>query len=247
MPKLSVIMPAFNEATRITNSIVETTRFLKQANYEYELIVVDDGSFDNTYHEILKNQTDSSCVRGIHLRENSGKGFALRYGSVFATGDLIVFLDADLDLHPYQIRILHKEMQDTGADLVIGSKRHPESKLDYPLHRRILSDGYYILMRLLFGLPVKDTQTGIKIIKQEALEKIFPRLLTKRFAFDLELLIIAHRMGFRIVEAPITLGFQREFGRIKWNDVRNVVLDTWAIFYRSYLLRSYDGQNQSYE
>jgi len=215
MPKISVIMPAFNEAARISNSIVETIRFLKRTDHEYELIVVDDGSLDNTYNEILKYKTENGSVRGIQLRENSGKGFALRYGSVFATGDLIVFLDADLDLHPSHIETLFMAMQKFEADIVIGSKRHPESRLDYPLHRKILSDGYYILMRIMFGLPVRDTQTGIKLIKQEVLDNVFPRLLTKRFAFDLELLVIAHRLGYKIIEAPITLGFQREFGRIR--------------------------------
>jgi len=235
-------MPAFNEATRISSSVEETVRFLDRAGYDYELIVVDDGSQDATFDKILISKATNNRVRGIHLRENSGKGFALKHGFVFATGDLIAFLDADLDLHPSQIQTLHRVMRETNADVVVGSKRHPKSRLDYPWHRRLLSDGYYILMRLMFGLPVKDTQTGIKLFRQKVLEMVFPRMLAKRFAFDLELLVNAHRLGYKIVEAPITLDFQRKFGRIQWRDVRNVAVDTWAIFYRMYLLRYYDSR-----
>ena len=93
------------------------------------------------------------------------------------------------------------------ADVVIGSKFHPESRVEYPRLRRIYSFFYYMLVRTLFGLPVRDTQTGIKLFKREVLERVLPRVLVKRFAFDLELLANAHHFGYRIVEAPVEVNF----------------------------------------
>jgi glycosyltransferase involved in cell wall biosynthesis len=236
-------MPAFNEADLIPNCIRETSEFLKGIGGERcaELIVVDDGSSDGTYQVARQAITPGEPVQVVRLARNSGKGFALKYGFVFATGDLVAFLDADLDLHPSQIATLYREMQKTNADVVIGSKRHPLSRLDYPRQRKILSSGYYLLVRALFGLPVRDTQAGLKLFKQEVLEQVFPRLLIKRFAFDLELLVNAHHLGYKIVEAPVTLSFQRRFGRIRWQDVLNISLDTLAVFYRLRILKYYDG------
>jgi hypothetical protein len=96
------------------------------------------------------------------------------------------------------------------------------------------------MIRAMFGLPVRDTQTGIKLFKTEVLRRVFPRVLVKRFAFDIEVLANAHRLGYRIVEAPVTLHFQRPFGRISLNDVYCIYKDTCAIYYRMYILRYYD-------
>jgi cellulose synthase/poly-beta-1,6-N-acetylglucosamine synthase-like glycosyltransferase len=93
----------------------------------------------------------------------------------------------------------------------------------------------------MFRLPVKDTQTGIKLFHREVLGRTFPRLVCKRYTLDLELLAVAHRIGYSVAEAPISLTFQREFGRIKLADVRNIIVDTLAIFYRLYILRYYDS------
>jgi hypothetical protein len=133
-------------------------------------------------------------------------------------------------------------MSETNADVVIGSKRHPLSKINYPVKRKLYSALYFGLIRLLFGLPLRDTQTGIKIFRREVVEHVFPRLLSKRFAFDIEVLANAHRLGFRVVESPVTLTFTRAFGRIGVRDVYYVVRDTLAIFYRMHILRYYDRE-----
>ena len=123
---------------------------------------------------------------------------------------------------------------------MIGSKFHPDSKVDYPPLRRVYSFFYYMLVRALFGLPVRDTQTGIKLFKRVVLERVLPRILVKRFAFDLELLANVHHFGYRIVEAPVTLNFQRVCSRLRLSAVWNVFLDTLAIFYRMRILHYYD-------
>lgn len=241
-PKLSVIMPAYNETEHIVRNLIVTVDTLSKAGYDFEVIVVDDGSPDKTYLEAAKLlSSHPELVRVIHCSVNQGKGNALMCGSRFARGDIVAFLDADMDLHPAQLSTFFAIMRDDCADVVIGSKMHPLSDVNYPWGRRLISIVYYGLIRLLFGLPVKDTQTGIKVFKREVLARVFPRILAKRFAFDIEVLANAHRMGYKIVDAPVTLNFKRgTFGRIGTRDIVNTMCDTMAIFYRMYVLRYYD-------
>lgn len=177
-------MPAHNESDHIAEVIGETCQALGGA--DYEIIVVDDGSRDNTHMEAAHAASSNANVRLVGYHGNYGKGHALRYGSGYATGEYVVFLDADLDLHPRQIKTFLDVMETTNADAVIGSKRHPKSQLNYPWHRRLMSNAYYLLVKLLFGLPIHDTQTGIKLFRSEVLGKVLPKLIVKRFAFDLE-------------------------------------------------------------
>lgn len=245
--KVSVIMPAYNEARHIVKNLVEAVDTLSGFEYDYEIIVVDDGSPDQTYLEAAKLlSTHPELVRVVHYDENRGKGNALICGTSFARGDTIVFLDADMDLHPSQLPVLFGIMDSSGADVVIGSKRHPASVVNYPLKRRIYSSVYYTFIRLLFGLPVKDTQTGLKVFKREVLDRVFPRVLVKRFAFDIEVLANAHHLGYKIADAPVTLEFQRgAFGRIKAVDIYKIILDTLAIFYRMHIIKYYDSVQET--
>lgn len=238
--KISIIMPAYNEGPRIYDNIVETVRTMEELGLNHELIVVDDGSKDNTHQEANRAASRFANVQAVHYTNNGGKGNALKYGFRCVTGDLVAFLDADLDLHPRQIKTFLEYMEKYNADVVIGSKRHKLSQVDYPLQRRILSTGYSLIIKMLFNLSVKDTQTGLKLFKREVLEEIFPKVLSKEYAFDLELLVNIHDRGYTIAEAPIVLNFQREFGRVGFADVKPIAIDTAAIFYRLRVLRHHD-------
>jgi len=240
-PRVSVVLPAYNEAQHIYSNIVETMTALAAMEVSYEIIVVDDGSPDGTDLEaarLLERYSDR--VRVVRYAVNRGKGNAVMCGSWFSRGELIVFLDADMELHPHHIGRFMEVLDAERADVVIGSKFHPESKVNYPKDRRIFSTVYYGLVRLLFGLPVRDTQTGIKLFRRQVLEEVFPKILVKRFAFDIEVLANAHRLGYRISEAPVNVHFKRQFGRINWRDAFHVFVDTIAIFYRMYIRRYYD-------
>jgi len=237
--KISIIMPAYNEQFHISKTISETRKVLDESDCDYEIIIVDDGSTDDTFMEASKIGSLCGEVRVVKCESNGGKGHAVKFGFNHARGELVVFLDADLDLHPEQINSLYEYLNTCQADVVIGSKRHPRSKLDYPFHRKIVSNVYYFFIKALFGLPIKDTQTGIKIFKHEVLENIFPQVFVKRYAFDLELLVNAHHLGYKIAEAPIVLDFKRN-GRIRLIDIYHVLIDTMAIFYRLHILKCYD-------
>jgi glycosyltransferase involved in cell wall biosynthesis len=238
---LSILMPAYNEAHSIARNVCETVETMQTLGIDFEIVVIDDGSMDGTHtaaSDALRTWPDR--VRVVRCKRNEGKGNALICGACYAKGDYVAFLDADMDLHPEQLAGFFAIMEARDADAVIGSKFHPDSKVDYPPVRRLYSFIYYMLVRALFGLPVRDTQTGIKLFKRPVLENVLPRILVKRFAFDLELLANVHHFGYRIVEAPVTLNFQRVCSRLRLAAVWNVLLDTMAIFYRMRILRYYD-------
>jgi glycosyltransferase involved in cell wall biosynthesis len=239
--KVSIIMPAYNEATRIASSIEETIRTFYEFGCPFELIVMDDGSTDNTF-QILQvlSQKYPHQLSVKRNPANFGKGRALKKALHYVSGDYVVFLDADMDLHPIQVQTLFDIMRLDNADIVIGSKLHPNSIVNYPLQRKIISFGYYLLVRTLFNLPCHDTQTGIKLFKTEVLRRVFPRIVVKKFAFDLELLVNANHLGYRITEAPIVLHSQRRYTRVGLKAIFTTTLDTLAVFYRMHILRYYD-------
>ncbi len=238
---LSILMPAYNEAVSIAENVCETVETMQALGIDFEIVVIDDGSMDGTHVAAINAlRAWPDHVRVVRCNTNEGKGNALICGAAYAKGDRIAFLDADMDLHPEQLERFFAIMDERGADAVVGSKFHPESNVEYPFVRRIYSFCYYMLVRAMFGLPVRDTQTGIKLFKREALDRVLPRILVKRFAFDVELLANVHHFGYRIAEAPVTVNFRRVSSRVRLPAVWNVFLDTLAIFYRMRILRYYD-------
>jgi glycosyltransferase involved in cell wall biosynthesis len=243
---LSILMPAYNEASSIARNVCETVETMRALGIDFEILVIDDGSMDGT--DVAAVDAMRACpehVRLVRCPRNEGKGNALVCGAEYAKGEYVAFLDADMDLHPEHLAGFFEIMEARQADAVIGSKFHPGSKVDYPLERRIYSFFYFTLVRLMFGLPVRDTQTGIKLFKRTVLETVLPRVLVKRFAFDVEVLANVHHFGYRIAEAPVKLNFQRGYSRIRLDAVWNVFLDTLAIFYRMRILHYYDRKPAS--
>jgi len=238
--KISVIMPAYNEEKRIAGNVNETIRALDSFGCDYEIFIVDDGSTDTTFIKAQDLSDKHERIFVTRNRHNFGKGRALKKAFRFTKGEFIVFLDADLDLHPGQINKLFDIMIENNADLVIGSKRHPESHIIYPWHRKIVSFVYFWIINILFFLPIRDTQTGLKLFKRQVLDKVMPKVLIKRYAYDLEILALAHYYGFKIAECPVDLHYQRIVGRIGFKAIFTTWWDTMAVFYRLYILRYYD-------
>lgn len=243
--QLAVVVPAYREGARIHDNLLLLLTELDKLDRSYEVIVVSDGSPDQTVAEVQR--VASTRVKVLEYSANAGKGYALRSGFEASSGDPVVFIDADMELHPSSIKIFLEIMRDTGSDVVVGSKRHPDSRVLYPAFRRAQSLAYQMLVRLLFTLNVKDTQTGLKLFRREVLEQTVPLLVVKRFAFDLELLAVAHHLGFtKIEEAPINLTYRFE-STTNPASVYRVLYDTLAIFYRLRILRYYDRQRARLE
>jgi len=247
---VSVIMPTYRHEKIIKENIANVYDALNQTRWNFELIIVVDGSDDNTYEEALKSQRKG--VKVYNYKKNRGKGYAVRYGMARANGDLVAFIDTGMEINPNGISMLLEHMEWYDADIIVGSKRHPASKVNMSPFRRLYSWGYYLGVKLLFGLRVGDTQAGIKVFKKEVLEQVLPRLLVKEFAFDVELLAVARYLGFaKIYDAPIEidLGFG-ETSKITKNIfiftnpyIRKMLWDTMAVFYRIYVLDYYSDSN----
>jgi len=236
----SILMPAFNEGAFIYQSLSQLTQFMKTQSLDYEIIVSNDGSWDNTASEAQRASHDFGRIRYVENTENQGKGFALKNAFFVSHGTVIVFLDADLDMPPSQLSLFFSIFFKEKPDIIIGSKRHPDSILHYPLKRKIMSQGYSFLLRLMFGLPVQDTQTGMKLFKRKVLEDIFPIILCKRFAYDIEILACAHKYGYSMKALPIIIHHgQAKFKGIGLRTTRQVMQDTLAIFYRMYFRKWY--------
>ena len=237
---LSVIVPAYNCAT-IDRDLLGIQKYLKELNRPYEVICVVDGAKsaeDNTPD--LAKSTRGPRMKVFYYHENRGKGYAVRYGMARARGGIIAFIDAGNDLNASGIGLALEHLKWYQADIIVGSKRHHASRVNYPLQRKILSFIVQRATRFFFGLNISDTQTGLKVFRREVLEKVLPRLLVKRWAFDLEILAVANRLGFtRIYESPIELHFNFA-SNITWKAVTNFATDYLAIFYRAHILRYYD-------
>jgi len=244
---LSLIVPAYKQEKTIIKDIKSLEKALSVFPFKHEIIVVVDGFVDKTYERIKNQESRIKNLRVLGYKENRGKGFAIKYGVKEAKGDIIGFIDAGMDLDPSEISIMLDIMEWNKADIVLGSKLHPDSKVSYPPLRKVLSWGYRNLTHFLFGFNVRDTQVGMKFFRKTAAKKIFSRILVKRFAFDVETLAVAYSLGYkRIYEAPIKLNFKG--GTITslnfWRVIFWMLWDTAAVFYRLKVLRFYDRDNK---
>jgi glycosyltransferase involved in cell wall biosynthesis len=243
-PLLTVIVPVYNQA----GTIVENIRTIRERvegglGERVELIVVSDGSIDASEERLLADE--SHRARVIHYDRNLGKGYAIKAGALAAMGAWISYVDADLDLDPAAIPVFLEQARSESLDLVIGSKRHPDSEVEYPLARRVSSWLYQQLVRMLFHLVVRDTQVGLKVFRREVAEEVFPLLLVKQYAFDLELLAVAHALGFdRLREMPIALHYRFAGSGVRSLAVLYALIDTAAIFYRLRVLRYYQRKRE---
>ncbi len=243
-------MPAYKQQKTIAKDLQRIHNVLSELRYPTELICVVDGYVDNTLEEAKKAVKKLSNTTVIGYQTNKGKGYAVRFGMAKSKGDIIAFIDSGMDINPNGLSMLLEHFEWYDADIIVGSKRHPASKVTYPWQRRILSFGYQYLVRLLFGLKIKDTQAGMKFFRRGVLEKVLPRLLVKRFAFDVEILAVANRLGFkRIFEAPIDV--KLDFGGTSvltsqhfLKSVWNMMYETMQVFYRLQFLHYYDDANK---
>lgn len=203
---ISVIVPIYNEALVIKENLQLLKNELEEHFSSFEIIVVNDGSTDNG--RLVLEEISDSRVRVIDFSTNQGKGIAVKKGFEESRGDYILFIDGGLELHPKEIHIFWGLMQLYHADIIVGSKRHPQSKVFYPWYRKLLSTIYQQFIKVLFNLDVTDTQVGIKMFRRNVIESILPQLETSSYGMDLEILAMAVKRGYKnILEAPIRLDY----------------------------------------
>lgn len=210
---LSVIIPAYNEAKRIAETLLDVDRYLSQQNYTYEIIVVNDGSKDNTAEVVEKTKQLVKNVRLIDNKENLGKGYVTRQGILEAKGGYRLFMDADnstkidhLDLFWPEFLPRPSASGQKPNDIVIGSieVKGAKTEEDAAWYRRFLGKISKYIIRIVAGIwEIHDSQRGFKLFNQKSAQAIFPKQTIMRWGFDIEILVLAKKMGFKIKEVPV--------------------------------------------
>lgn len=204
--RLSVVIPAYNEEARIGRTLARVAEYLAGRDYAAEILVVDDGSTDGT-REVAAGALAAGPVplRLLALPANRGKGAAVREGVLAARGEIILFSDADLSTPIEEAARLLERQRETGADAVLGSRALPDSRITRPQGRlrQLAGKTFNLMVRLLTGLPFRDTQCGFKLFRAPVARELFARLREERFAFDVEIVYRAVRRGLRVIEAPV--------------------------------------------
>ena len=245
-PSLTVVVPVYNGVNEIVDNVDVIRRAVAGGipAEDIELIVVSDGSIDGTAERLLESRSEKG-IRVLHYDRNLGKGYAVKAGALASHGEWVALVDADLDLDPGSIPDYLAVARRESLDFAIGSKRHPDSVVQYPRSRRAASWCYQQLNRLLFLLDVRDTQVGLKVFSRRVADDVLPLLLVKRFAFDLELLAVANALGYgRIRELPVRLDYRFSGSGVGSLAVLGALWDTAAIFYRLRLLRTYERKRR---
>jgi glycosyltransferase involved in cell wall biosynthesis len=240
--ELTFVIPYYNPGPAFGGVVAQVSGELSKTGLTFEVIAVSDGSTDGSDSSVeARAALAAPGVRKLALTNHQGKGGALRAGLEQGRGRYLGFIDADGDLPAALLGDFVSAIRRGDVDIVAGSKRHPASEVAYPLLRRMYSWGFQQLSALLFGLRVRDTQTGLKVVRREVLEAVLPHMVEKRYVFDLELLVLARELGFdRLSELPVRI--ERKFGStISPLAVAGILIDTLALWWRLRVRRSYVG------
>jgi glycosyltransferase involved in cell wall biosynthesis len=203
-PKYSVVIPAYNEGARLAASLQKVLSYIYAEGWNAEIVVVNDGSRDNTAEIIRAFAAKDPTVRLVENPCNRGKGYSVRNGILNARGEVIIFSDADLS-SPIEESSKLLNALDESTDIAIGSRwlRVETQTQRQPVQRQVFGRIFNLLLRLTLGLHFKDTQCGFKVFKRPAALAIFPLQKIERWGFDLEILFLARKLGFKVKEVPV--------------------------------------------
>lgn len=232
--KISIIIPVYNEEAKISIILSQIKQILADTLLEYEIIIINDGSTDDTERIIREAKKSDAYIKLISYKDNIGKGHAVKLGVQESNGDVTLFLDGDLNVSPKEIKNYVKELE--GFDIAIASKAHQLSKVKCTPSRKFLSKAYNNLVRVVVGIKIRDTQSGLKIGNTCVLKNIFKIMIVEGYAFDVELLSIATMEGLKIRELPINVTLDSSFD-VK--EIAKMFIDTLGIAYRLRISKYY--------
>lgn len=236
---VSIVVPFYNPGDRLRTTVEQLVHVLNASGMSFEIIAVSDGSNDGS--PLTLEEFPESVVRRVSYASNVGKGYAVRTGLGMGRGRYLGFIDADGDISPHFMADFVTIMRAEGPDIVVGSKRHPDSSVHNSTLRRVYSLGHQSLNRMLFRLKVKDTQVGIKLVDRRVVADVLPLLREKRFALDLEFLVLAQRLGYdHVVEAPVSIA-ERSDSTVSMKSAWGLLKDTLGIYVRLFVRREYDS------
>ncbi len=228
--KLSVVIPAYNEERRLPKTLRAVSEYLEKQEYPYEIIVVSDGSEDWTREAVEEIAQTMPRLRVIGEQENHGKGYSVRKGMLAAQGEFRLFMDADNATTVDQVEKMWPEFK-KGYEVVIGSRdiMGADIQVPQPWWRRKLGDVFNLLVQVLSGLwGIWDTQCGFKGFSAKAAQEIFSRATINRWAFDVEVLIIAKKLGYAIREVPVAW-VNDPSSKVKFSDMARMLLEVFQI------------------
>jgi len=231
----SIVIPAYNESGRLRPTLDKLLSFAERKQWDIEILVVNDGSRDDTAEIVRAYSLAHSQVVLVENPGNHGKGYSVRNGMLHARGDVCLFTDADLSSPIDEAQKLFDAIA-AGADIAIGSRwlRADLQTERQPLYRQLLGRIYNLVLRIFLGLNFADTQCGFKAFRRAAAQRIFPLQHIERWGFDPEILFLARRLGFSVKEVPVVWAHSegtrlspfrdgvRMFGevlRIRWNSM----------------------------
>jgi glycosyltransferase involved in cell wall biosynthesis len=234
-PTYSIVVPAYNESARLGASLEKILGYIAQQNWSAEVIVVNDGSRDDTAEIVRRLAQSNPALRLIENPGNRGKGYSVRHGMLQAHGSVVVFSDADLSSPIEELPKLLNALNN-GADIAIGSRwlQSETQTQRQPLHRQLFGRIFNLMLRITLGLHFKDTQCGFKAFQKQAVQKIFPLQKIERWGFDPEILFLARKFGFKVKEVPVAWAHRDgtsinplldgsrmflEMLHIRWNDI----------------------------
>jgi dolichyl-phosphate beta-glucosyltransferase len=202
--RYSIVIPAYNESARIAASLDRIMRYIADRNWDAEVIVVDDGSNDDTADIVRAQAREHAGLQLLPNPGNRGKGYSVRNGMLHAQGEILLFSDADLSSPIEECSKLLAAIAG-GADVAIGSRwmRAELQTEKQPLHRQLFGRLFNLALRVVLGLQFKDTQCGFKAFTRPAAQAIFPLQTIERWGFDPELIYLAQKFGFRVEEVPV--------------------------------------------
>ncbi len=203
-PYLSLIIPAYNEAVRIRSTLGTVAAHLDTLGHSHEIIAVDDGSTDDTHRLIVEGSSETTALRIVSYEPNRGKGYAVRQGVFASRGEYVAFSDADLSAPIDQLSKLFAAIE-KGYDIAIGSRaiKGAEIPIHQPFYRELGGKALNLVIRVLAVPGIHDTQCGFKLFRGDAARAIFDRCFVTSWGFDVEVLYVARRLGYRIAEIPV--------------------------------------------
>src|SRR5471032_1450554 len=229
-PRYSIVVPAYNERARIGYTLEQLLEYLRAQKWSAEIVVVDDGSRDETFSFVSQMAEENPELRIIQNAGNQGKGYAVRNGMLNARGEILLFTDADLSSPISEAPALFAALE-KGADVAIGS-RWLDPSLQFQrqsLKRQIMSRTFNLFTRALLAFPYHDTQCGFKAFTRRAAEMIFPLQRITRWGFDAEIIYLAHHLKLMVAEVPVAWGHDERSTLHPWRDGFYMGLDTLKI------------------
>jgi len=216
---ISIIIPAYNEEKRLPAALKQVIGYLQRGKWPFaEVLVVDDGSVDGTVQVAERMQAEFPALRVLRNPGNRGKGYAVRHGMLECRGEWALFTDADLSAPIEELDKLWQATEKAGADVAVGSRALDRRLIG--VHQSWFRENagrlFNLVMRIITGLPFRDTQCGFKLFEAGAAREIFKRQILDGFGFDVEVLFIGRRLGYREIEVPV-----------RWNDVAGTKVSTW--------------------